>query len=135
MADVTVKKLEEFDTAFGGGMKRVRAGLGVTSFGLQVIEMPPNFEGYPEHDHSHDDQEEVYAPLNGKVTLQVEGEDYELEPGMFARVGPGVRRKLFTRDESIRIICIGGTPGEAYEPPEFTEEGAGDLPQPATDPA
>jgi uncharacterized cupin superfamily protein len=127
--DVTVKKLEEFDTAFGGGMRRVRAGLGVTSFGLQVIEMPPGFSGYPEHNHSHDDQEEVYAPLNGKVTLRVGDEDYELEPGMFARVGPGEKRKLITGDEAVRIIAIGGTPGALYEPPEFTEEGAGDLPK------
>ena len=66
LADVTVKKLDEFDTAFGGGMRRVRAGLGVTSFGMQVIELPPNFSGYPEHDHNHDEQEEVYAPLSGR---------------------------------------------------------------------
>ena len=33
MADVTVKTLEEFDTAFGGAMKLVRHGLGVQSFG------------------------------------------------------------------------------------------------------
>ena len=54
-------------------MRRVRAGLGVTSFGMQVIELPPNFSGYPEHTHSHDEQEEVYAPLSGRVTLKVGG--------------------------------------------------------------
>lgn len=129
MADVTVKQLDEFDTAFGGGMRRVRAGLGVTSFGLQVLELPPNFEGYPEHDHSHDTQEEVYAPLTGSVTLRVDGGDHELEPGVFARVGPGERRKLITGEKGCRIICIGGAPGEVYEPPEFTEEGAGDMPK------
>ncbi len=128
MADVTVKKLDEFDTAFGGGMRRVRAGLGVTAFGVQVIEMPPNFEAYPEHDHTHDSQEEVYVPLSGDVTLQVGGEEYKLERGSFARVGPGERRKLTTGEQGVRVLCIGGTPGEVYEPPEFTEEGAGDLP-------
>ena len=29
MADVTVKRLEEFEAIFGGGFRRVRAGLGV----------------------------------------------------------------------------------------------------------
>ena len=47
MADVTVKSLEEFDTAYGGAMKRVRAGLGVTSFGMQVFDLPPKLESYP----------------------------------------------------------------------------------------
>lgn len=127
MADVTVKSLDEFDTAFGGGLRRVRAGLGITSFGLQVIELPPNFGGYPEHDHSHDEQEEVYAPLSGQVTLQVGGVDHALEPGSFARVGPDEKRKLITGEQGCRIICIGGVPGAAYEPPEYTEEGSGEL--------
>lgn len=126
MADVTVKSLDEFDTAFGGGLLRVRAGLGITAFGLQVIALPPNFNGYPEHDHSHDDQEEVYAPLSGQVVLQVGGEDHILDPGCFARVGPGEKRKLITGDRGCRIICIGGVPGAAYEPPEYTEEGGGE---------
>src|SRR5438874_2481250 len=63
MAAVTVKRLDEFDAIFGGGMRRVRAGLGVTSFGMQVNELPPDFSMYPSHDHSHDDQEEVYVTL------------------------------------------------------------------------
>jgi quercetin dioxygenase-like cupin family protein len=129
MADLTVKRLEEFDAAFGGGMRRVRAGLGVTSFGMQVIELPPNFGFYPEHDHSHDEQEEVYTPLTGKVTLQIGGVDHELEPGVFARVGPGERRKLITGEEGVRLLCVGGRPGEVYTPPEWTEEGAGTPPK------
>jgi uncharacterized cupin superfamily protein len=121
---VTVKKLDEFEAVFGGGMKRVRAGLGVTSFGMQVIELPPNFSGYPQHTHTHDDQEEVYAPLSGHVTLLIDGDEHELEPGVFARVGPGQERKLVSGDQSVRILCLGGTPGKAYEAPEWTEEGA-----------
>ena len=134
MADVTIKQLDEFDTAFSGGMLRVRAGLGVTSFGIQVIQLPPGFEGYPEHDHTHDTQEEVYTSLQGKVTLRVGGEDFALEPGIFARVGPGERRKLITGDEGARVLAMGGVPGEAYAPPEFTEEGAGDMPEKLEEP-
>jgi mannose-6-phosphate isomerase-like protein (cupin superfamily) len=127
MADVTVKRLEDFEAVFGGGMRRVRAGLGVTAFGIQVIELPANFSMYPNHDHSHDDQEEVYTPLSGRATLLVGEESYELEPGVFARVGPGLKRKLVTGDEGARLLCLGGTPGQAYEAPEWTEEG-GSLP-------
>jgi uncharacterized cupin superfamily protein len=125
MTDVTVKRLEDFDAVFGGGMRRVRAGLGVTSFGIQVIELPPGFTMYPEHDHSHDDQEEVYTGLSGRATLEVGGETHVIEPGVFARVGPSERRKFSTGDEGARLLCIGGAPGKIYEPPEWTEEGAG----------
>jgi len=127
MADVTVKRLEEFDAIFGGGMRRVRAGLGVTSFGMQVMELPPDFSMYPSHDHSHDAQEEVYLTLGGRATMQVGDEEFTLEPGVFARVGPGQKRKLLTGDEGARILVLGGTPGRVYEPPEWTEEG-GSLP-------
>lgn len=124
MADVTVKRHEDFEAIFGGGFRRVRAGLGVSSFGLAVIDLPPNFKAYPEHDQSHDHQEEVYTVLSGRATLHVGGEEYELEPGVWARVGPGEKRKLVTGEESCRVACIGGTPGRAYDPPEFTHEGA-----------
>jgi uncharacterized cupin superfamily protein len=95
----------------------------VTSFGLAVMDLPPNFSHFPEHDQTHDDQEEVYTPLFGKVTLRVAGEDYELEPGMFARVGAIEKRKLITGDEPARILAMGATPGKVYEPPEFSYEG------------
>ena len=124
MPDVTVKRLEDFEAIFGGGFRRVRAGLGVSSFGLAVIDLPPNFARYPEHDQTHDDQEEVYTLLSGRVTLQVAGEEYELEPGVFARVGAAEKRKLVTGDEPARVLAIGGMPGRVYEPPEFTIEGA-----------
>jgi mannose-6-phosphate isomerase-like protein (cupin superfamily) len=127
MADVTVKRLEEFEAVFGGGMRRVRAGLGVTSFGMQVMELPPDFLIYPAHDHTHDQQEEVYLALGGRATLRVGEEEFALEPGVFARVGPGQQRKLLTGDEGARILVMGGTPGQVYEPPEWTEEG-GSLP-------
>jgi mannose-6-phosphate isomerase-like protein (cupin superfamily) len=135
MADVTVKRLEDFEAVFGGGMRRVRAGLGVTSFGMQVIELPADFLVYPTHDHSHDEQEEVYLTLGGRATLQVGEEEFELEPGVFARVGPGQRRKLVTGEEGARILCLGATPGKVYEAPEWTEEGGALPPMPEKDEA
>jgi uncharacterized cupin superfamily protein len=123
MTDLTVKEMGDFDSVFHGGMRRVRAGLGVTSFGIQVIELPAGFTGYPQHDHSHDDQEEVYLPLSGRVTLEVGDQSVELAPGIFARVGPGEKRKLITGDEPAQVLCVGGTPGSVYEPPDWTEEG------------
>jgi quercetin dioxygenase-like cupin family protein len=120
MPDVTVKKIEDFDSAFGGGMKLVRHGLGVEAFGLQVIQMPPNANRYPEHDHSEDGQEEVYTVVQGKAMLQVAGNEYELTPGTFARVGPTEKRKIVTGEEGAILIALGGTPGKAYQISAFS---------------
>jgi quercetin dioxygenase-like cupin family protein len=121
MADVTVRRLEDFDSAFGGAMKLVRHGLGVESFGIQVFDLPPNADQYPEHDHSHDGQEEVYTVLEGVATLRAGGEEYELAPGTFARVGPGEKRKFVTGAEGARMLALGATAGKAYEVQAFTQ--------------
>lgn len=126
MADVTVKRTEDFETTFGGGMLKVRAGLGVTSFGMQVLRFPPNVDRYPEHDHSEDGQEEVYTVLDGVATLTVGDESHELTPGVFARVGPGERRKLATGDQPATILALGGVPGQAFQITALTEEGEPD---------
>jgi len=130
MTDVTVKRLDEFEAVYHGGMRRVRAGLGVTSFGIQVIELPPHADMYPEHDHAHDEQEEVYTVLHGETALRVGDDEYDLVPGLFVRVGPQERRKFVTGEQSARILAIGATPGRTYEIPEFTEEGATPEPLP-----
>jgi uncharacterized cupin superfamily protein len=124
MSDVVVKRVEEFDSPNGGGFCRARAGLGVTSFGMQVENFPPHFEHFPEHDHLADGQEEVYTALSGSATLHADGSEHRLEPGVFARVGPGVSRKITTGDEPVRLLAIGATPGRPYVAPAFTEPGA-----------
>jgi uncharacterized cupin superfamily protein len=124
MSDVTVKRVEDFDTPNGGGFCRARAGLGVTAFGMQVENFPPNFEHFPAHDHADDGQEEVYTLLAGAATLHVGDEEFALEPGVFARVAPHATRKITTWAESCRLLAIGGTPGAAYVAPAFTENGA-----------
>ncbi len=126
MADVTVKRIEDFEAIFGGGFRRVRAGLGVTAFGIAVMDLPANFGDYPEHDQAHDHQEEVYTALSGRATVRVGGEEHDLEPGVWVRVGPTERRKIVTGAQRARVLAIGGSPGRVYQPPEFTEEGAPD---------
>lgn len=126
MPDLTVKGLEDFEAIFMGGFRRVRAGLGVTSFGLAVMDLPADFQDYPDHNQAHDRQEEVYTALRGSATLHAGGEEIRLEPGVWVRVGAAEQRKIVTGDRSARILAIGGIPGEPYRAPEFTEEGAPD---------
>ena len=130
MADVTVKRSEEFESTFRGGMLKARSGLGVSAFGMQILRFPANATRYPEHDHSHDGQEEVYLVLEGRASLVVGDEEHELEPGVFARVGPGETRKLVTGVEPAVILALGGVPGQAFDPVRFTDEGEPDPLEP-----
>jgi mannose-6-phosphate isomerase-like protein (cupin superfamily) len=121
MSNYTAKQIDEMEAAFGGGMKKARAELGVESFGMQVIDLPPNYSDYPEHDHESDGQEEVYSVMRGSGEIDVEGERIALNSDVLVRVGPGIKRKIYAGPEGLRLLALGGTPGAAYEAAEFTE--------------
>ena len=126
MSTHAVKRIDEMEAVFGGAFKRARAELGVESFGMQIIDMPPNYENYPEHDHAQDGQEEVYVTISGSGELEIEGERFPLDPDHVARVGPGVKRKVWPGDSGIRVLVLGGKAGEAYEAPDITRLGEPD---------
>ena len=123
-ADVTVRRVDELEYFHHGAFGRLRAGLGVRAFGMQVVRLRPHSDLYPEHDHKDNDQEEVYVTLAGRATLTVQDQEYTLEPGVFVRVGPEETRKVVTDNEPIELVVIGGVPGLAYTPPPYTESGA-----------
>jgi mannose-6-phosphate isomerase-like protein (cupin superfamily) len=127
MGDYTGKRISEMETFARGGMRKVRGELGITSFGIQQVTMPPNYDGYPMHSHAHDGQEELYVALEGSATLEIEGGDtFELDGDMVVRVGPGERRKITPGPQGIRMLVIGGMPGSAFSVTDFTEVGAPD---------
>jgi mannose-6-phosphate isomerase-like protein (cupin superfamily) len=124
MADYSAKSIGEMEAGFGGGFVKARAELGVTAFGMQVIQLPPDFGDYPEHDHAESGQEEVYITLGGSGWIEIDGERVELDPETFVRVGPEPRRKVHAGPQGLRILAIGGAPGEAYKIVPLTELGA-----------
>ncbi|HWX52814.1 MAG TPA: hypothetical protein VNY34_05955 [Solirubrobacteraceae bacterium] len=124
MGDYTAKRIGEMEAGFGGGFLKARAELGVTAFGMQVIQLPPNFADYPEHDHAESGQEEVYLAIGGSGWIEIDGERVELEPEMFVRVGPEPKRKVYAGPEGLRLLALGGAPGEAYKIVPVTELGA-----------
>ncbi|MDX6670414.1 MAG: hypothetical protein QOI91_777 [Solirubrobacteraceae bacterium] len=126
MADYTVKRIDDIEAVFGGAFKRARAELGVTSFGMQIIDMPPNNDRHPEHDHSHDGQEEVYVVLRGSAEVDIEGERVAIDPETLLRVAPGTKRKVLPGDQGVRLLALGGKPGAAYEAPDMSQLGAPD---------
>jgi mannose-6-phosphate isomerase-like protein (cupin superfamily) len=126
MSDYTAKRIGEMEAIYRGSFKRARAELGVQAFGFQVLDMPPNATGYPEHDHTESGQEEVYVALAGSGEIDVDGERVAIDPETFVRVGPRARRKILPGPDGLRILAFGGVPGAAYEPPAITQLGAPD---------
>ena len=117
--------VEGFLAGKGFSFRRAREGLGVSSFGLSIIDMPPNTTEYPEHDHATEGagpppdqlgQEEVYVALRGSGELEVDGRRYPLDEDHLIRVGPTARRKPLPGPEGMRLLVIGAIPGQAYDP-------------------
>lgn len=122
MADVTVKRLDELECYAGpharDGIRFLVAGksLGVTAWGMNVLELAPGCLEYPEHHHEGDGQEEVYVLLRGAALIRVGHEEWPLLPGTFVRVGPASTRKLVAGPDGAIVLALGGTPGKAYQP-------------------
>jgi mannose-6-phosphate isomerase-like protein (cupin superfamily) len=134
MSDVTLATFDEMESIYDGIALRARASLGVSAWGMQVMTLPADWDGYPDHCHdattAEAGQEEVYIPLEGSAVLQAGEESYEIRPGMMVRVGPEQKRRILPGGEGIRFIALGGVPGTAHSPSAWTELG-GPLPAPA----
>jgi hypothetical protein len=131
--DVTVAAIDSMESIHGGLARRARASLGVSAWGMQVLTLPPDWDGYPEHNHDEHafdpNQEEVYVPLAGSAALIAGPDEFELTPGMMARVGPRQARRIVPGPDGIRFLALGGRPG-AFDPPPWTELGAAPPPPP-----
>ena len=136
MADYTVAKIDELEGFYNGLFLKARAALGVTAFGLSIVDIPPHSVHYPEHNHPSG-QEEVLIPIAGfgRLIMDESSEVFvDLEPGMMVRIGAKTKRTIRVGDEGLKAVAIGGTPGEPFKPLGYTEIGALDplLKRPGT---
>jgi mannose-6-phosphate isomerase-like protein (cupin superfamily) len=118
--------IDELPALFDGVIKLARSGLDIRGFGVQVIDLPPSYTT-DSHDESATGQEELYVALSGDGAVEVsEWGSLALEPGRLIVVPPACLRALRSGDAGVRVLVIGGTPGQAYVPPEWTDlEGEG----------
>src|ERR687895_368934 len=64
----------------GPGFRKVRRALGVTAFGVNAIELPPDYETGR---HYHDEQEELYFVHRGRIEMSFgDGSSHVLGPGL-----------------------------------------------------
>jgi uncharacterized cupin superfamily protein len=93
---------------------RLRAQLGVSSFGINVIVLEP---GQRNRIHRHKVQEEVYLVLDGTLTLIVEHDPLEYGIGELVRVAPEVRRQLVNLGPGrLRLLALGADTSHKHIP-------------------
>jgi mannose-6-phosphate isomerase-like protein (cupin superfamily) len=124
MNGYTLRRIDDLASINHGAVKLAGDDLGVQSFGLQVLDLPGGFADYPEHDHAHDRQEEVYVVLAGSAEFEIAGERAQAEAGTMLRVDADARRTLVPGPDGVRLLAIGCSPDGAYERPAAFRAGA-----------
>lgn len=87
--------------------RRLRGELGVESFGINLLTLRPKQRMRV---HLHERQEEVYIPLEGELTLIVEGTEHVLGVGSAARVPAAAKRQLTNPGpQRLVLLALGGS--------------------------
>ncbi|HYN51835.1 MAG TPA: cupin domain-containing protein [Thermoleophilaceae bacterium] len=96
--------------AEGPGFRKVRRELGVTAFGVNAIEIPPDYETGR---HYHDEQEELYFVHRGRLEMSFNDDSvHVLGPGGLARVDAATIRKVKNvGDTPALYVVVGGKDG------------------------
>ena len=90
----------------GYGFRKLRKGLGVTAFGINVIAMP---SGYETGSHYHDEQEETYFVHRGEIEMIFgDGSVQRLREGGSARVDAATVRKVRNVGAGDAVYLIAG---------------------------
>ena len=122
MSELTASgsSIDALPDKWDGFMRMVRTGLGITAFGANIMNLPPDYTTRS-HDESGSGQEELYVRLAGAgwIVLDADGERLPLDEEHLAAVGPGTSRALASGPEGLRVLIVGSAPGRGYEPVDF----------------
>ena len=127
MADAySSSRIDDLPSIWDGMCKLVRSGLGLSAFGVNVLDIGPDYTT-SDHTEAQSGQEEMYLVLHGSATLLVglpgKEERIELVPEVVARVAPETRRLFKTGPDGARLLIVGGVPARAYEPQDWSSGG------------
>lgn len=97
----------------------VRRSLGVSSFGMNMVEIEPGY-AIPEHTEEGRDQEEVFIVLSGELTAVLDGKEHPAPAGTFVRVDPPVRRTMRNDgSEPGTLLIVSAPQTSGYTPMEW----------------
>ena len=117
----SAKAIDELPTLWDGFAKLVRAGLDITAFGANIMDLPPDYATT-----SHDEAESGRRNCTSRWSARGQSASpTPSSPGSrpFGSSRPGMARVLSSGPEGLRVLCIGGVPGRAYEPQEWSSTG------------
>ena len=93
----------------------VRQHFGITSFGVNTFTGKKAGDRIINEHNEEDEQEELYAVLEGRARFELDGESVDAPAGTLVFAERGVVRTAFAEEDGTTLLCIGGTPGQAYE--------------------
>jgi mannose-6-phosphate isomerase-like protein (cupin superfamily) len=111
--------IDDLPQLWDGFAKLVRTGLEITAFGVQIMDLPPDYTT-ESHDESDTGQQELYVALRGSGAVVAGDQRFPLDAEHLVRVDAGVERVLSSGPEGLRVLCVGGVPSAPYRAPEWT---------------
>jgi hypothetical protein len=92
----------------------------MSAFGANIMHLPPDYTT-KSHDESGSGQEELYVALRGSGAIVLEsGERLVLDADHVVGVPPAVTRATASGPDGLDVLIVGGTPGQAYEPQDWS---------------
>ena len=116
------KPIDDLPTLWDGFAKLVRAGLDITAFGANIMDLPPDYST-ASHDEADSGQQELYVALRGSGWVEIRDARWPLDADHLVRVDAGTPRILGSGPDGLRVLCIGGIPGGSYEPQDWSSAG------------
>jgi uncharacterized cupin superfamily protein len=114
IAGFTISTEDELERS--GRWALVRKSLGVSSFGVNVVEIAPG-QGIPEHDETERDQEELFVVLEGELVAVIDGERHPVAARSYVRVDPQPSRTFLNEGDAVaRLLIISAPSTSGYEP-------------------
>lgn len=114
----TVKHWDDFERTSRWAL--ARKSLGVSAFGMNLVEIEPDGR-IPEHDETERDQEEVFIVLEGSAVIVIDGEEHPAPARTFAGLDPRPSRTVVNRGEQpARVLIVSAPTSSGYEPADWS---------------
>jgi hypothetical protein len=111
--------IDDLPQIWDGFAKLVRSGLDIRAFGVQIMDLPPDYTT-SSHDESETRQQELYVALRGAGAVVAGERRLPLDVNPLVSGDAPFDRVLASGPEGLRVLCVGGVPGEPYVAPEWT---------------